>query len=216
MSEVMTQNGSSPDAEAAADCPFPTSHPSTQLPRSSRAFEMFMSRAELDTMASMDSDWNRALEPESPDVEHSFPRPSHLEGSHYLSRLDAQERRKAQLQKESGNQAAGGHAFGSRGKHQPPTTFHLGIALDVVERSPAPDLSMDTVDPLPTRWGTGHQDRPLNLEVMGSGLEVKLTGPRGPNENNYEACAIRTDHPMPLQCGLYYYEVTILTKTHIE
>lgn len=177
---------------------------------------MFMSRATLDTMANLDPIWNRNAEQESTDVEHSFPRPSYLEGSRYMIRLEAQARETAQLQKDAGTQAAGGHVLGSRGKPPPTRTFHMGIAVDVVERIPAPERDPDAIDPLPTRWATGREDKASSLEVTGSGLEVKLVAARNTSDRDYDACAVRADHPMPLQCGLYYFEVTVLTKKHTE
>ncbi|CAN8106356.1 unnamed protein product [Discula destructiva] len=219
----MTQNGSTLDEEPASGGLFPTAPAGQQLPRSSRAFEMFMSRATLDTMANQDPVWNRSAEPEVPDVEHTFPRPSYLEGSHYLARLEAQARDGALLQKEAGTKAAVGNSLGSsRGKPPPPPTYHRGIAMDIVERLPATDRDRDrdrdrdAIDSLPTRWATTREDKALSLEVTGSGLEVKYTGPRNPNEREYDACSIRADHPMPLQCGLYYFEVTVLTKKHTD
>lgn len=212
----MTQNGSTLDGAQTGGSLSPTSH--HQLPQSSRAFEMFMTRATLDTMATQDPVWNRSAVIESPRADHSFPRPSYLEGSHYLARLETQARETALSQREvSSVQAPNGNGFGPQsGKPPAPPTFHLGIARDVVERIPAHEQEEDAVDPLPSRWATGREDKALSLEVLGQGLEVKYTGPRNPNERDYDACAIRADHPMPLQCGLYYYEVTILSKKHTE
>lgn len=178
---------------------------------------MFMSRATLDTMANQDPLWNRSAEPESPDAELAFPRPSYLEGSHYLARLEAQEREKSLATRDAAaasSAANGGN--GSRGKPPAPPAFHMGIAMDVVERSPPSDEpERDAINLLPTKWSASREDKSLRLEVMGGGLEVKYTG-RDPSERDFEACSLRTDHPMPLQCGLYYFEITILTKRHTE
>lgn len=213
----MTQNGSSLEDDPVGGDLFPASNPSHQLPRSSRAFEMFMSRATLDTMANQDPVWNRGAEPESPDVEPGFPRPSYLEGSQYLARLEAQERNWALLQKDSGTMNAGAYGLGSRGKATAPPTFHRGIAHDVVERIPGAERDQLTIDPLPSRWATAREDKAQSLEVSASGLEVKYTGSRNHHsDRDHDASAIRADHPMPLQCGLYYFEVNILTKKHTE
>lgn len=216
LSNIMTQNGSTLDGAQTGGSLSPTSH--HQLPQSSRAFEMFMTRATLDTMATQDPVWNRSAVVETPRTDHSFPRPSYLEGSHYLARLETQARETALSQREvSTVQAPSGNGFGPQSSKPPaPPSFHLGIARDVVERIPAHEQEEDAVDPLPSRWATGREDKALSLEVIGQGLEVKYTGPRNPNERDYDACAIRADHPMPLQCGLYYYEVTILSKKHTE
>lgn len=220
----MTQNGSTtlhddspPGTAGGGSLLFPTT-PTTaqqQLPRSSRAFEMFMSRATLDTMANQDPLWNRSAEPEASDAEHAFPRPSYLEGSHYLARLEAQEREKGLILKDAAGSSSAANGTG-RGKPPAPPTFHMGIAMDVVERIPGGDLGRDVLDALPTKWATSREDKPLTLEVMGAGLEVKYTGSRTVSERDYEAYAIRADHPMPLQCGLYYFEITVLTKRHTE
>ncbi|KAJ4396239.1 hypothetical protein N0V93_000458 [Gnomoniopsis smithogilvyi] len=215
-SDTMTQNGSNLDGAQTGGGLSPTSH--HQLPHSSRAFEMFMTRATLDTMATQDPVWNRSAVIESPRIDHSFPRPSYLEGSHYLTRLEAQTRETALSQREvTSVPAANGNGFGPQsGKSPAPPSFHLGIAREVVERIPAHEQEEDAVDPLPSRWATGREDKALSLEVLGHGLEVKYTGPRNPNERDYDACAIRADYSMPLQCGLYYYEVTILSKKHTD
>lgn len=225
----MTQNGSTTLDDGPAGPaggggllfpnPTTTATQQQQLPRSSRAFEMFMSRATLDTMANQDPLWNRSAEPESPDAEHAFPRPSYLEGSHYLARLEAQEREKGLILKDvaGSSSASGGGGNGiPRGKAPAAPAFHMGIAMDVVERIPGGELGRDVIDALPTKWATCREDKAQTLEVMGAGLEVKYSGPKSPQERDFEAYAIRADHPMPLQCGLYYFEVTVLTKRHTE
>lgn len=212
----MTHNGS--DLEGA---PAPSSayYPAgQQLPESSRMFELFLTRTTLDTLNVVDTATNgrpetsTATNNASNNNTSSFPRPSYLEGSHYLARLEQQTRQRAISQWESaGVQTTNGH----NGAKSSTPEAHYGIARDVVERAPAHDDD-DAIDPLPTRWGTGKEDKAVGLEVMADGLEVKYTGPRNHQERESDACAIRADHCMPLQCGLYYYEITVLSRKHNE
>lgn len=241
----MTHNGSTLDGAGATGL---YSTPRQQLPESSRSFEPFMTRATLDTLTGIDTIFAGRTEP-APGLagtntgsgngngsnSYSFPRPSYLEGSHYLARLEQQARQRALTQQESGSgSGSGAHgataaANGSGGPYEgqasggvksPGNPSYLGIARDVVERTPAHEYGLpdeDTlVDALPTRWGPAKEDRAPGLEVLSDGLEVKYTGSRSPVDRDHEACAIRADKPMPLQCGLYYFEVKILSRRHAE
>ena len=40
-------------------------------------------------------------------------------------------------------------------------------------------------------------------------MDVKSSGT---SKTQDEAAAIRADHPIPRECGIYYYEVTVLGK----
>ena len=70
---------------------------------------------------------------------------------------------------------------------------------------PPPD---DSLCSLPSRWSD--VDKNVGIEIQGDGLEVRFLGPGKPHE--HEAAAVRADHAMSPQCGLYYYEVTIVSK----
>lgn len=166
----------------------------------------------------------------------SYPRPSYLEGSQYMARFEEQMRRQALSNRarngtangvDGGAQVSNGTGPAAASKATNPT--HMGIARDVVERNAPTGAAIhphnalhedlvgnDLVDPLPTRWGTAKEEKAPGLEVVADGLEVKYTGPRVPNERDHEACAVRADHHMPLQCGLYYFEVEILSRKHAE
>jgi Ran-binding protein 9/10 len=67
---------------------------------------------------------------------------------------------------------------------------------------------------LPSRWNK--EDKWGGLEVLGDSLEVKYTALRGQSERDHEACSVRADHYMPPQCGIYYFEVTILSGKRDE
>ncbi|KUI58493.1 Ran-binding protein 10 [Cytospora mali] len=207
----MTQNGSNLDGGAGSGGLYQT-RSQQQLPPFSRAFEMFMSRTTLDNLPGTDPlVGGRASSSSSGGS--SFPRPSYLQGSNYLARLEQQTQQKASAQREKDAEAKNASNAASQGNKTAPSQAYLGLTYDVIERTP-PHEEEDAVDPLPTRWGTGKDDKASGLEVLSDGLEVKYTGPRNQNEREHEACAIRADHTMPVQCGLYYFEVTILSKRH--
>lgn len=87
-----------------------------------------------------------------------------------------------------------------------PPGSHRGLAHNVVER-PSADED-DGLAPLPTAWN--ENDMWQGIDVLSGGLDVKFTGPKPYHEREHEACAVRANHHMPPQCGIYYYEVQIL------
>ncbi|KAJ9075325.1 hypothetical protein DSO57_1037212 [Entomophthora muscae] len=60
---------------------------------------------------------------------------------------------------------------------------------------------------LPTAWNTG--DKNTLLEVSKQGLRVAYTGP---GRNDTDVAAVRANHCMPPQSGLFYFEVKIISK----
>ncbi|CAG8628009.1 4657_t:CDS:2 [Paraglomus brasilianum] len=60
---------------------------------------------------------------------------------------------------------------------------------------------------LPTAWNI--DDRSPNLELSEDRLRVNYTGS---GKNDSDAAAIRANFPMPPQCGLFYFEVDIISK----
>lgn len=83
---------------------------------------------------------------------------------------------------------------------------HRGMTYDIIEKEPPSDE--EQLMPLPSRWN--ERDRYNGLELSNGGLEVRYTGPVNKHDN--EAAAVRADHPMPPQCGIYYFEITIQSK----
>ncbi|KIM84722.1 hypothetical protein PILCRDRAFT_67832 [Piloderma croceum F 1598] len=61
---------------------------------------------------------------------------------------------------------------------------------------------------LPTRWS--QEVRCPSLSVSGDGRELTFNGPSSSGDK--EAAAARTDYPIPTACGIFYYEVEILSK----
>ncbi|KAI9009622.1 concanavalin A-like lectin/glucanase domain-containing protein [Gaertneriomyces semiglobifer] len=60
---------------------------------------------------------------------------------------------------------------------------------------------------LPSQWNA--KDKSQSLELSGGCLRVTYTGP---GQTDAHAAAVRADQPIPPQCGLYYYEVTVISK----
>lgn len=209
--DEMTQNGT--NLEGAAGGGLHQSR-TQQLPPFSRAFEMFMSRSTLENIPGTEPLIGGKASSSSSGF-NGFPRPSYLRGSNYLARLEQQTQQKALAQRQKDTEVKSGSNTAPQGNKSASSRSYLGLTYDLIERTP-PHEETDSVDPLPTRWGTGKDDKASNLEVLSDGLEVKYTGPRNPNERDHDACAIRADHAMPVQCGLYYFEVMILSKRHNE
>lgn len=90
-----------------------------------------------------------------------------------------------------------------------PSGSHRGLSHSVIERQPSP-AEDDALPPLPTAWNK--EDSGGGLEIMPDGRTAKFTGPRNHHEREQEACAVRADHYMPPQCGIYYYEVQIISS----
>ncbi|PWW75617.1 SPRY-domain-containing protein [Tuber magnatum] len=82
---------------------------------------------------------------------------------------------------------------------------HRGLAYDVIENASGDD---DVLNPLPTRWN--ENDKCPGIDLLNNGMEVKFIGPQKASDN--DAAAVRADQPMPPQCGLFYYEVTVVSK----
>ncbi|KAF9882117.1 SPRY domain-containing protein [Colletotrichum karsti] len=172
----------------------------TQSQSFSRAFDMFKSGPSGDSTGATNGQGN------------GFFVPAYLAGSTYVQRLEDAHWTKVQAQKES--QAAQVQAAGnlttsasSVSLHGKPAS-HRGVNYDVIEKPPAFEED-DSFTPLPTRWN--RDDKYGALDILSDGLEVRYIGPRGQTERDHEAFSIRADNHMPPQCGMYYFEVQILS-----
>ncbi|KAI0451063.1 ran-binding protein [Xylaria acuta] len=194
----MERNDHSPDGGISSFASRPP-----QLPSFSRAFETFMPRGGID------EPWTTGQE------NTGFFIPSYLRGSSYITKLEEAHRAK-EVQKE--NQQQSGTGLPATSPDSPlsgkaPAT-HLGMTYNLIERVPTFDQS-SMVSPLPTRWNK--DDKFGALEVSTNGLEVKCNPAlRTTREQDHEISGIRADHPMPSQAGIYYFEVTLLSKRRDE
>ncbi|KAI9103242.1 concanavalin A-like lectin/glucanase domain-containing protein [Phlyctochytrium arcticum] len=67
---------------------------------------------------------------------------------------------------------------------------------------------LQKIPDLPTQWST--KDKSPSIELSpAANLRVTYTGP---GRDDVHAAAVRSNHPIPPQCGLFYYEVSIISK----
>lgn len=136
--------------------------------------------------------------------------PSYLRQSRYIERLQAVQEAKFTAQHEAAPTQSKGHgALSSRSSTVSLPKLapsHRGMTYEIIEHQPPEDTGGLT--PLPSKWA--ETDKNQAMEVGPDGLDVRFVGTA--KLHDHEAAAARTDHPMPVQGGLYYYEVTIASK----
>jgi hypothetical protein len=139
--------------------------------------------------------------------DRSFFVPSYLRNSRYVARLEAAHRSKQQAaQREPSSNPTSLSASSSHVNLHRMAPSHRGMTYDIIEKEiPGKE---EKLQPLPSRWNDS--DKYAGLDLLNDGLEVRYMGL--PNKHDHEAAAVRADHPMPRQCGIYYFEVTILAK----
>ncbi|KAL9017753.1 MAG: hypothetical protein Q9185_004910 [Variospora sp. 1 TL-2023] len=136
--------------------------------------------------------------------------PSYLQQSKHIERLWAANEAKIAAQRETpptrpkGNGALSSRSSSASLPKLAPS--HRGMTYEVIEHQPPEDNGGLT--PLPSKWV--ETDKNQAVEIGLDGLDVRFVG--GSKLHEHEAAATRTDHPMPVQVGLYYYEVTITSR----
>lgn len=111
------------------------------------------------------------------------------------------------------------HTFGHSHSHSHPhistqrlVPSYRGMTHDIIEHPPRPVYlanppasTEDAPQPLPSKWN--ESDKHAALELSADGREARiLTSIRRGAE---EAGLVRADHPIPLQAGIYYFEIEI-------
>jgi hypothetical protein len=143
--------------------------------------------------------------------------PSYLKGSRYAQSLEAAHRARIAAARESQSRHSsqpGSLSTSSSSVNLPAkmAPSHRGVTFDLIEK--APSAEDEGIPPLPSKWNA--HDKHGGLEVLGDGYEVKFTGSKPPSEREHEAYSIRADHAMPTQCGIYYFEVAIISRKREE
>lgn len=143
-------------------------------------------------------------------------RPTYLRGTRYMEKLEAAQRAKAAARHEAVGFGTNHNRHSSNGGSLSTSSSsvslhkmapsHRGMTYEIIESAPLPDE--DVVPMLPSQWK--EHDRTGGLEISTDGLELRCSGIMKSQE--HEAAAARTDYPMPSQCGIYYYEVSVLHK----
>ena len=143
--------------------------------------------------------------------------PSYLKGSKYVQHLEDAYKAKVLAHKEGSSAQTSqpgslSTSASSANLHTKMVPSHRGMTYDLIEK--APPVEDEAISPLPSKWSS--QDKHTQLELLSDGMEVKFTSSKPDREREHEACAVRADHPMPSQCGIYYFEVTILSRRREE
>lgn len=138
----------------------------------------------------------------------SFFTPSYLRNSRYISRLDAAHRAKLATGRDPSTSTSNPPLSASSSNVHLPrmAPSHRGMTHEIIEREPP--TTTDELMPLPSQWSSS--DRYSGLELSDEGRGVRYTGPA--HKHDHEAAALRADHPMPPQCGIYYFEIKIESK----
>ncbi|TWU72496.1 hypothetical protein ED733_001840 [Metarhizium rileyi] len=171
------------------------------LPSFSRGFDMFMSPLHMD-----------GLDYGVKDPEPFFV-PSYLYGSSYVRRLEAAHKARRQARSEAlkdhNREMASGLSRGQPGVKIFPTPISgmPGSSHTHLERLAWPKFDEEFM-PLPSQWNKA--DSGGSIEFLATGRALKFIGSRNHSERDHEAAAVRADHPMPAECGLYYYEAHII------
>jgi len=87
-------------------------------------------------------------------------------------------------------------------------SHHRGVAFDVAEKLPLSSTTTTEPPHLPSRFN--ERDRCAMLELANDGMDAKFAGPAKGTES--DAASVRADYPIPTSCGIYYFEVTIISR----
>ena len=143
--------------------------------------------------------------------------PSYLRGSKYVQKLEEAQKTKSLSHKDGASAQSSqpgslSTSTSSVNLHAKIAPSHRGMTYDLIEK--APPVEDEALPPLPARWNAS--DKSGGLEVLSDGQEVKFAGVKSTPDRDLDACAIRADQPMPPQCGIYYFEVTIISRKREE
>lgn len=140
-------------------------------------------------------------------------RPSYLRGTKYMEKLESAHKTKNASQRECHTPGQHNSNPGSLSTSSSSVSLqrmapsHRGMTHEIIEHAPPADD--DFLPPLPSKWAT--VDKHGGLEVSPEGQDIRFASAQT-KAPEHDASAARTDYPMPSQCGIYYYEVTIYSK----
>lgn len=144
---------------------------------------------------------------------NSFFVPSYLRGSKYAKKLEDAHRAKATANKSHSTESSTTSSAVADNSRKAPS--YNGVTLELVEK--APPRSPDEPEPLPTRMNS--HDKNKDVEVLADGLEIKFiqcSDGKRPGGLDGTAYSIRADAVVPQESGIYYFELTVLTKNSDE
>ncbi|KIW34975.1 uncharacterized protein PV07_01704 [Cladophialophora immunda] len=133
--------------------------------------------------------------------------PSYLRHSRYMAKLEAAHKAKVKKEREQPSGGSSAHnSFPTGVGNTRLAPSHRGMTYDIIESNPPKEE--DVLPPLPSRWS--EQDKYPGLDII-DGHDLKYSGTASKAE--IEAASVRTDHAMPVACGIYYFEVYIKQKS---
>ncbi len=152
--------------------------------------------------------------------------PSYLRGSRYMERLAEAYEARLSVQRDAptahapaGAAGAGGSGASGAGAGAGSLSTssssanlhklalsHRGMTYDIIEKEPPAEIG--GLGALPTRWNDA--DKWQGMELRCDGLAVRYAGPGRSHEQPITAAAVRADHPISPQCGIYYYELLVV------
>lgn len=136
--------------------------------------------------------------------------PSYLKYSRHAEKLEEKHKTRVKAQRDgTGRQSNGGALSRSSSgiNIHKIVPSHRGMTYDIQEKFVG--YGEEVLAPLPSRWSS-HAKCP-GLEISLDGFEVTYVNPTK-NASSDEAASLRADHSMPKACGIYYYEITVMTK----
>lgn len=174
------------------------------LPSFSRAFDIFMNAED-----------GGGSEGEADD---KFFVPSYLESSTYMQKLQEAYRLDVQAKREARRSASSNITNNGTNFQQTslPAGSHRGMTHNVIERPSSSENEVEEASlfPLPSQWNK--LDAAGGLDIQADGVGVKFPESRAHFDREHEACSVRTNNHIPLQCGIYYYEVQVLAGKREE
>ena len=138
-----------------------------------------------------------------------FFKPTYLRGSKYMEDLEKayKESLTAKEEQPVGRSGNGPLSKSSSSANLPKMQpSHRGMAYEIIEHQPPPINAGP--GHLPSRWA--HADKYSCIEIGNDGQQVKCV--RTLNLQDQEAPSARADQSMPIEAGIYYYEVTVMSK----
>lgn len=156
---------------------------------------------------------------DSPAPPSDFMCPSYLRNSRYVQRLEVDYKKEMTVMLE---RRQGRNVFHNNKDDLTPSLSTSSSAVNLHTkassshpRAPAHDTTErvrhsepdEVLNKLPTRWSD--TDKCDGLDITGEGLEIRF---QGVTKTSDDAATIRSNHPMPKEVGIYYFEVTILSR----
>lgn len=140
--------------------------------------------------------------------------PSYLQGSVYARKVENQYKTRLEA-KDSHIRASISNGMAGLAHNGRTGISHRGAVDCTAEQSAGLTIQSGiTVGNLPSKWN--QLEKAPALQILTDGSEVKYAIPKSSTDCDLEAAAVRADNPIPPQCGIYYFEITILSKKREE